>query len=256
MGLIGGTLGYRLLRSISADGETGYCDGSAYQSRSKLEVLLGSRIWSEIAGKFVIDFGCGAGVEAVELAQRGARKVVGVEIRDSLIAEARRRAELKNVSDRCVFTRETTEKADIILSLDSFEHFEDPAQELRTMRSLLKEDGTAIIEFGPPWYHPLGGHLFSVFPWAHLIFTEQCLIRWRSDFKTDGAKRFSEIEGGLNQMTIRRFKKLVSESEFEFAEFEAVPIKRARILSSPLSREFFTSIVCCRLVTRKHARKH
>ena len=55
-------------------------------------------------------------------------------------------------------------------------------------------------------------------------------------------------------MTIRRFKKLVSESEFEFADFQAVPIKRARILSSPLTREFLTSIVRCRLVTRKRAR--
>ena len=31
MGLIGGTVGYHLLRRISADGETGYCDGSAYE---------------------------------------------------------------------------------------------------------------------------------------------------------------------------------------------------------------------------------
>jgi hypothetical protein len=56
----------------------------------------------------------------------------------------------------------------------------------------------------------LGGHLFSVFPWAHLIFSEQALIRWRSDFKSDGATRFSEVAGGLNQMTIRRFERLIA----------------------------------------------
>jgi SAM-dependent methyltransferase len=242
-----------LLKSISTDGETGYCDGSAYQGRSKLEVLLGPRIWTEIAEKLVIDFGCGAGGEAVEMAQRGARRVIGIEIRESFIAEARKRAEREGVSDRCMFAQQTTEKADIILSIDSFEHFDDPAQVLRTMRGLLNDDGTVIIQF-VPWYHPLGGHLFSVFPWAHLIFTERSLIRWRSDFKKDGARRFFEIEGGLNQMTIRQFKKLVGESEFEFADFELVPIKRARMLSTPLTREFFTASVRCRLVTRNRAR--
>ena len=35
MGIIGGTVGYNLLRRISVDGETGYCDGSAYQGVSK-----------------------------------------------------------------------------------------------------------------------------------------------------------------------------------------------------------------------------
>jgi len=250
MGIIGGTLGYKLLKSISSDGETGYCDGSAYKNRSKLETLLGPGIWSELAGKVVIDFGCGTGVEAVEIAQHGARKVIGIEIRSSLIKEARTRAAREGVSDCCVFSHETSEKADVILSIDSFEHFSDPAAILRTMRGLLKDDGVAIIEFGPPWYHPLGGHLFSVFPWAHLIFTERCLIRWRSDFKRDRARRFSEIDGGLNQMTVGRFRKLIAESEFEFQTFEAAPIKRAKLLAAPLTREFLTAIVRCRLVVR------
>jgi len=254
MGLIGGTLGYRLLKSISTDGETGYCDGSAYRGRSKLEVLLGPEIWSEIRGKTVIDFGCGFGTEAIELAQRGAAKVIGLELRENLIREARRRAQLAGVSDCCVFGREAKEKADIILSLDSFEHFDNPSGALRIMRSNLKDDGIAIIEFGPPWYHPLGGHLFSVFPWAHLLFTERCLIRWRSDFKTDRARRFSEIEGGLNQMTIRRFKKLVAESDFEFAKFEAAPIKRVKMLATPLTREFLTATVRSRLVVKGRGR--
>ena len=251
MGLIGGTLGYRLLRSISQDGETGYCDGSAYQGRSKLEVLFGSRIWKEFEEKVVIDFGCGSGVEAVEIAQHGARKVIGLEKREHLLTQAADRARRAGVADRCIFATETNELADVILSIDSFEHFDDPAGILRIMRTLVKDEGVAVVEFGPPWYHPLGGHLFSVFPWAHLLFTEDSLIRWRSDFKSDGATRFSEIEGGLNQMTIRRFRQLVQESEFEFKSFEATPIRRAGLLCNPLTQEFFTAIVRCRLIPRR-----
>ena len=55
MGIIGGTLGYNLLRRISVDGETGYCDGSAYQGISKIEKLLGKNIWRDTKDKVVID---------------------------------------------------------------------------------------------------------------------------------------------------------------------------------------------------------
>ncbi len=250
MGIVGGPIGYRLLRSISSDGETSYLDGSAYKSRSKTEVLFGEGIWDELAGKVVIDFGCGTGAETVEIARRGAARVIGLDIRERVLDQARVAARKAGVEDRCVFTTNTDERADIVLSMDSFEHFDDPAGILVLLERLVKDDGKVLIEFGPPWYHPLGGHLFSVFPWAHLIFSEEALIRWRSDFRSDGAKRFCEIDGGLNQMTLRRFKQIVAESPFEFATFEAVPIRRARLFSNFLTREFLTSIVRCRLVRK------
>lgn len=255
MGIIGGKIGYRLLRAISTDGETGYCDGSAYRNRSKIEALWGARLWSELADKVVIDFGCGTGAEAIEIAGRGARNVIGLDVRESVLDIARRDARRAGVSDRCAFVTETAEKADVVLSLDAFEHFDDPAGVLRAMHALVKPGGVIMIEFGPPWYHPLGGHLFSVFPWAHLIFTERSLIRWRADFKSDGATRFAEIEGGLNQMTVRRFKRLVAAGGFAFASFEAVPIRGLRRLANPFTREFCTAIVRCRL-TPKAAAAH
>jgi hypothetical protein len=52
---------------------------------------------------------------------------------------------------------------------------------LEIMYGLLKPDGRVMLCFGPIWYHPLGGHLFSVFPWAHLVFSEAALIQWRLD---------------------------------------------------------------------------
>ena len=250
MGIIGGSVGYHLLRRISADGETGYCDGSAYEGVSKIETLLGKKIWAATKDRVVIDFGCGDGEDAVEVAKRGAKRVIGVDIRERALANARKRAAAHGVADRCVFTRQTVEKADVILSLDAFEHFDDPAEILRIMRRLLQDNGCIIAAFGPTWYHPLGGHLFSPFPFAHLIFTERSLIRWRSDFKTDGATRFREAEGGLNQMTIRRFQAIVAESDFKFAEFEPVPIRKLKPIANRFTREFTTAIVRCKLVPR------
>lgn len=166
------------------------------------------------------------------------------------MAQARELAQRCSVSDRCTFVTSAEELAEIIISKDAFEHFSDPAAILRHMSVLLKQGGFVLAVFGPTWLHPYGGHLFSVFPWAHLIFTEHALIRWRSDFKSDGATRFSEVEGGLNQLTIRRFEQFVNESPLRFEHLETVPIRGIRLLKTRVFREFGSSIVCCKLLSR------
>jgi SAM-dependent methyltransferase len=249
VGVIGGTVGYQLLRAINPRGEDRN-NGSAYTGRSKLAALFGPGIWDELAGRTVIDFGCGDGVEAVEMAQRGASRVIGLDIREPALARARERAARAGVAERCSFVTGTDERADVVLSMDSFEHFDRPDEVLAEFRRLLRDGGSAIVEFGPTWYHPRGGHLFSVFPWAHLVFTERALLRWRADFKSDGATRFHEVEGGLNQLTIRRFERLAAAAGFRVDRFEAVPIRRTGMLANAVTREFLTAIVRCRLSPR------
>lgn len=203
-----------------------------------------------IAGKTVIDFGCGEGGAAIELVRHGARHVIGIDIQESLLRVARQRARDAGVEHACTFTRSTNQKADLIISLDAFEHFADPAAILRAMDTLLKPDGEIVASFGPTWHHPAGGHLFSIFPWAHLIFSEEALLRWRSGFKADGATKFREVAGGLNQITIRQFEQIVVQSPFRLATLELVPIRKLRHLHNRVTREFTTAVVRCRLAKR------
>lgn len=240
---------YKILKRISP-GAPDSCCGSAYEGKSKLAVLMGNEFLTKIAGRVVIDFGCGEGAEAVDMAGRGARRVIGIDNREDVLQAARQRAASAGVQDTCLFVSSTNEVADIVVSLDSFEHFADPAGVLHIMDTLLHPTGEVLVSFGPTWYHPVGGHLFSVFPWAHLIFSEKALIRWRSTFKTDGATRFSEVAGGLNQMTIAKFEQLIAGSPFRLAGFELVPIRKLRPFHNRLTREFTTAIVRCRLVKR------
>ena len=163
-------------------------------------------MWDLLRDRVVFDFGCGTGVDAVEIARRGAGRVIGLDLQERFLQTARHRAWEAGVTDRCHFTDKTDERANVVLSLDAFEHFADPAGILSLIYDLLKPGGRLLTSFGPTWYHPRGGHLFSVFPWAHLIFTERALLRWRGDFIHDGATRFHEVRGGLNQMTVRRFE--------------------------------------------------
>lgn len=248
MAVIGGILGYYILRAISPTEPRGM-SGGAYGSQNKLETLLGACLWTDIRDKRVIDFGCGPGVEAVQMAQRGAKYVYGIDTNERWLGIARdyaRRAAVQNVE----FAATPPEPADIIISLDAFEHFADPHHILQIMSEMLRPGGYVLAAFGPTWYHPLGGHLFSVFPWAHLIFSEQSLCRWRSHIRNDGAQRFSEVEGGLNKMTIRRFEHLVAQSPFRLEYLETVPIRASRRFHNHFTREFLTAIVRCKLVPR------
>ena len=251
MGLIGGHLGFKLLKSISRDGVTTWMDGSAYREKSKLDVLLGPEFIRAISGKSVLDFGCGTGAEAVEMAQRGASRVIGVDIDEGNLSAARALAGHRGVSDICSFTAGTTKRADVIVSIDAFEHFSDPAGILKMMHGLLEPDGCVYAAFGPTWYHPLGGHTLSVFPWAHLVFTERALLRWRNSFGKDQRTRLRFSDEGLNQMTIRRFERLVEQSPFQFAELELIPVRKLRWVANHFTREATTAVVRCKLIARR-----
>ncbi|MBI4909469.1 MAG: class I SAM-dependent methyltransferase [Acidobacteria bacterium] len=224
--------------------------GDPYAARglSKLKTMFGPTIFDELRDKVVLDFGCGEGANALELAQNGCAHVIGVDIQEHYLERASNRAVALGIQDRCTFTSVWSEPVDVIISTDAFEHFEDPDKILRVMRGLLKPNGYLLTAFGPTWYHPYGGHLFSVFPWAHLIFTESALIRWRSDFKTDGAKRFHEVAGGLNGMTIRRWEQVVARSGFKCNSYELVPIRPSKRLHCRLTREWLTSLIRARLI--------
>lgn len=203
-----------------------------------------------LAGKTVMDFGCGAGAATVELARRGAVRVVGLDIRENVLSVARQRARSAGVERQCEFVTTFHEPVDVILTIDAFEHFADPAGVLLEMHRLLRSDGYVLAAWGYPWLHPYGGHLFSVFPWAHLLLPERSLVGWRATFKDDGATRFEEAEGGLNRMTISRWEQLVEDSPFRFASYELVPIRRLRRLHNWMTRELLTSVVRARLVPK------
>jgi 2-polyprenyl-3-methyl-5-hydroxy-6-metoxy-1,4-benzoquinol methylase len=125
-------------------------DGSAYEGITKIESLLGTNFWKEIENKVVVDFGCGSGSEAIEMAKHGARKVIGIDIQEKLLSEGRKRALDHGLNDSCViFTSQTAERADVIISIDSFEHFYDPSEVLKCMSELLRPGGCVFAASAP-----------------------------------------------------------------------------------------------------------
>src|ERR1017187_184221 len=140
---------YRILKRISP-GAPDCCSGGIYEGKSKLAVLMGDEFFTKIAGKVVIDFGCGEGADAVEMAGNGAKRVIGIDIREDVLQTARRKGLDAGVEDACFFAHSTPDLADVGVSLDAFEHFASPAEILRLMDQHLQPRGEVLVSFGPP----------------------------------------------------------------------------------------------------------
>ena len=151
--------------------------------------------------KDVLDFGCGPGGEAVEIAERGAAR--HRHRRAPAVARPRRRARGRARRRRSLRSRtnERSRRSDRLA---------------RFVRALRRSGRRARTDAPPAparrqgagglratWYHPLGGHIYSVFPFSHLLFSERALVQWQALHKSDGATTIAE--SGLNKMTIRRF---------------------------------------------------
>ncbi len=246
-----GVLGGPLARWILSRYRWADMTGDIYVGKSKLEMTLGPDVWKAVAAKSILDFGCGDGAEVVEIVQKGgAERVIGLDIDRALLARAQARAEAAGVAQKCEFTESFDGQVDVILTLDAFEHFSDPAHMLQLMAALLKPTGRCLVSFGPPWYHPWGSHT-PIFPWAHLVFTEKAVMEWRLPYKNDGARLYGDGSGGVHQMTLARFERLIKESPFEFTRFEPVPIRKLKWAHNRLTREFTTAVVRAELKLRR-----
>jgi SAM-dependent methyltransferase len=205
---------------------------------------------SLIAGK-VLDFGCGWGHQAIAMAKVGtAQEVVGIDIQWH--DRARQLAAEHNCSDRVRFVHSLAPAElgtfDMVLSCSSMEHFADPAGMVELMRQAAKPGSIVVISFAEPWFGPRGSHFdaFSQWPWVNLLFSERTVMRVRSHFRSDGAIRYEEIQGGLNRMSIAKFERIIRNSGMRCEFFRVYITKGIPLLHHvPLARELFATAAAC-----------
>jgi SAM-dependent methyltransferase len=212
-----------------------------------------------IEGRRVLDLGCGYGTTAIWVAQRGPRRVLGVDINDVSLAQRLLDERYPHLRDVVEFRqvgidadRLEGEQFDLILSKDTFEHVGDPEGYVHEMRRLLAPDGEIVIGFGPTWKSPYGGHLsfMTKLPWAHLIFPEHVVLAERKRFRPDeDPARYEDVLGGLNRMTVERFAQVIEESGLEprYLRYNASDGRLVQAMKVPSRipplREYFTSNV-------------
>jgi cyclopropane fatty-acyl-phospholipid synthase-like methyltransferase len=214
----------------SASGSTRYRPEKA---RRVLNLFSRYVHWS---GSTVLDVGCGNGDLAIGLAKAGARRVVGIDVDPVRIECARRNAESEGVEGvvqfECLdFAKrfEPREEFDLAFSIGTFEHVLDPRACLRKIFLSLKPGCTFGARFGPLWHSPYGAHTgeFTPVPWVHALFPEKAVLRVRREmYRPDqDVERYEDIDGHLNRMTFKRFRREVAEAGFRAERLRLNPEK-------------------------------
>jgi SAM-dependent methyltransferase len=172
-----------------------------------------------VAGKDVLDFGCGDGELSIYLAQnKHPRRLVGVDLNATAIGRARAH-----------------------LATSRLAHDSDVAF-LRDWHRALKPGGHCLIEWFP-YKGPWGPHMEALvpIPWAHVLFGEHAMLRTAEriydhprfqprhwDLDDNGRKRpnkwrqwssFDE-QGYINKLDIPGFRRLAADAGFDVARLE------------------------------------
>ncbi len=211
---------------------------------------------SEVSDKRILDFGCGTGYQSVALGLKRAAFVLGVEIDSEDLLKARQLASGLKVEDRVEFVSQLDGKYknfDVVISQNSFEHFEDPEKILHMMGRVLGQNGKIFITFGPPWFSPYGSHMqyFTPIPWVNLLFPETTVMNVRKHFRDDGARRYEEVEGGLNRMSVAKFERIISDCGMKILYKRYECVKGLDLFADiPGVRELFINQVNCILVKK------
>jgi ubiquinone/menaquinone biosynthesis C-methylase UbiE len=205
---------------------------------------------SIVEGRSVLDFGCGAGRQSVALAKNLGAQVTGVDTNSQILKDAIALASTHNLAlDTCRFTESLGDsRYDVIITQNAMEHFPNPAAILQTMKEHLKPGGQILVTFSPPWFAPYGHHMhfFCKLPWLNLMFSEKTVMKVRARYRSDGATRYTEVESGLNKMTLAKFERLVRESGLKVARKHYRGVKGLDFLTKiPVIRELFTNRVTC-----------
>lgn len=215
--------------------------------------------------KTVLDVGCGAGGKSLFYASKGAKKVVGIDIVERYKEESESLAKELGISNFEFQIQDASKTTfddntfDTIIMNDAMEHVANPVEVLNEMKRILKPGGKLYVNF-PPYNHPFGAHLSDVIgiPWVHLFFSDKTLISAYKDLvktKPDGDERISfriGNDGGkeyfsyINKMTIKRFNKILAQTDLNVKYYKEVPL---RSFLNPFCKigfkEYFVKMVVC-----------
>ena len=125
--------------------------------KNELKEVLREIKWR---GKKVIDVGCGTGLFAFCAAQRGAN-VLGIDYSKIAVDIAKQNYQSPNLKFKQLDTAHLYGKYDVITSIGTLEHMDDPLKVLKLFKKHLTVNGHIIIT-SPNWTNPRGYILMTL----------------------------------------------------------------------------------------------
>jgi 2-polyprenyl-3-methyl-5-hydroxy-6-metoxy-1,4-benzoquinol methylase len=108
-----------------------------------------------IKGRTFLDVGCGNALYSLELARKGAAKVVGIDISEVMIGLCKKSAENENLADVCTFIQtdlldyKPGSTYDVSFGIGLFDYISNPLPVLKRMREVSTDK--AIMAFPRLW---------------------------------------------------------------------------------------------------------
>ena len=104
-----------------------------------------------LENKTVLDIGCGSGPYVVEAAKRGAERIVGLDMAESMLDLARQRVDAAGVANKCEFISGTFPKSlpvetfDYSITMGVMDYIADPLQFLTALAKVVQ--GRCVLSF-------------------------------------------------------------------------------------------------------------
>ncbi len=199
----------------------------------------------DLRGKHILDIGTGLGGKLPFYIEAGAKAVTGVDINPQSLRAAHNHITAHGLSSAIRLVRCDAAQLpfpdncfDVIVSINVFEHIERVDRAVQEAYRVLEPGGMAFLHL-PPYFSAWGPHLESWihFPWPHLLFSEQTLMRVaaREDAQRQLSSQFVEAAQidwqanrdhipNVNHVTLHHFRQMVQKAGFTILQLRLLPI--------------------------------
>ena len=111
--------------------------------------------------KLVLDVGCGTGLFAFKVSKLGPKQILGIDFSKEAIEIATKTHKNNNLQYQVLDVKEIKSKYDIIVSLGTLEHMDNPLKTLKILKKHLSKNGKIIVT-SPNWTNPRGYILMTL----------------------------------------------------------------------------------------------